>query len=314
MSKQLSSGVTIGVVLASESECTPATGAQLANILVDAAELHHTKRISDIIAATEALMAPPPLPDLLDFFDVPEQDDDSRILEDDDDFDEWNAVDQMPPSELISDKYTLEFNDLAAEAAFTALHNNALAKLDMGGFLICICSLVYIFYIPGTKFDKLERGEGVQKWRGFLFFLPLLLFLTERGRVIYCRYREMFVVYTIFMSAMWHIHVKHYMHCLRVDDYIHPAYMHGYLWLSVGIVLFQMRFRLLLPITIACFAVSAKLMPTICSTFYPERPGLFCVGYELSKVVVFVLVGPLTVARLLEKLCRKSFMETYGRT
>lgn len=288
-------------------DCTPAA-AELAKAVLDAAEFQCIKMVFSVISAMETLVSPPPVPALSESFHN-ESDDDS----DNESLLNWEAYGQARTVQLTRDTYSMQFHNNNVEAAFTAMHNGALAKYDMCGCFICFCAILYILYVPGTKFHKLEGAEGVQLWRAFTFYLPMLFFITETGRKFYCLNREYLIIYIYFTNIMWNLHVKNYLDVLDPLDFSHAIYMRGCWWVGVPILLFRMRFRLLFPIVIASFAAAATLMPTICSKINPNGPILSCVGYELCKVAAVVVLPPLMVVRGLENSCRKSFMGRFCR-
>lgn len=247
-------------------------------------------------------MSPPPLPEI--FQHEGDEDDDSEFIEE-----EWEVLeDEPPPPDVRKHKFNLRFDDQRLEANFAAVHNANLARMAIAGYLLCFCSALYILFVPETTFNKAATADGVQAWRSTFGFLPAVLLLIPRTRAFYFRHRETFITFIFCTTTLWELHVKHYMNCIDDVSFRKSIYLHGYTWIGVVILMFQLRFRMLFPLALACFAADATLLPAICTRFYPATSLLTCVGFDVLRVGLFVLGGPLLVVWWMEKRCRDIFL------
>jgi hypothetical protein len=305
LATSISSSTLIAVVVGfkKRSDCTPVS-IKAAKTLLNTAAIHSRESIINILAVTEMLVAPPPLPGL---------DQDGLETEDDDDFFEEDVEVRSSGAISLADediprgRFTLQFHDPRLETAFAAWHNNNLTRMDVFGFILCLCSAVFILFAPYTAFNRVSKASNVHAWWSILAVLPLLLFSTSKSRIFYTKHRELILIYVFLCTTNWQLHVENYMDCVEPSMFKRALYLHGYSWLGVLVLMFQMRFKLLLPLTLGCFAVGFSLMPKICSRFYPETSLAACVGFDLVRMGILILIGPLTLVRWMEKHSRKFF-------
>jgi len=303
----VSSSTLIAVVVGFKrrSDCNPISIRAAKNVLSTAATKSR-ESIINVLAVTEMLVAPPPLPSLEG--DNTESDNDEDFIE------EEVAINSFSSSGLVlahedipRDRITLQFNDHRLEAAFAAWHNNNLSKMDMFGFTFCLASAIFILFVPYTAFNKVAQATGVHVWWSIPAILPLLLFTTSRSGWFYTKHREMILMYVFLFTSHWQLHVENYMNSVEPSTFTRGVYLHGFSWLSVLILMFQMRFKLLLPLTLACFAVNFSLMPKICERYYPQTSISVCVGFDLLRMGLLVLIGPLALVRWMERHSRNVF-------
>ena len=69
----------------------------------------------------------------------------------------------------------------------------------------------------------------------------------------------------------------------------------------------------MLPLALTCFAADLTVLPTICSTFYPDTPFAVCAGYDVVKMGLMVVAGPLVLARFMEMRSRHIFLNGLQR-
>ncbi|KAL4541208.1 hypothetical protein Ndes2437B_g05589 [Nannochloris sp. 'desiccata'] len=253
------------------------------------------------------LVAPPPLPGLEGDNTEDDDDDDDFIEEEFEINSRSSAAVSLADEDIPSDRFTLQFHDYRLETAFAAWHNNNLTRMDMFGFILCLGSAIYILFAPSTAFNKVAKATGVHAWWSIPAVLPLLLFTTCRSRLLYTKHREMILIYVFLFTTHWQMHVENYMNCVEPSIFTRSLYLHGFSWLGVLALMFQMRFKLLLPLTLACFAINFSLMPKICETYYPQTSLSVCVGFDLVRTGSLVLIGPLALVRWMEAHSRKFF-------
>jgi hypothetical protein len=269
--------------------------------------MHSRESIINILAVTEMLVAPPPLPGL-EQSGIDSEDDDEEFIEEEVEINSRSSgAISLADEDIPRDRFTLQFHDPRLETAFAAWHNNNLTRMDMFGFLLCLCSAAFILFAPFTAFNKVAKATGVHALWSIPAVLPLLLFVTPRSRVFYTKHRELIIFYVFLFTTHWQLHVENYMNCVEPSMFTRALYLHGFSWLGVLSLMFQMRIKLLLPLTLTCFAVAFSLMPKICERYYPESSLMACVGYDLVRTGILVLVGPLTLIRWMEKHARNIF-------
>ena len=248
------------------------------------------------------LVSPPPLPEALNH-GVDDEDDDDFIEE------EWEVFEEDEPRpEVACNRFTLQFKDQRIERSFAAIHNSNLARMDIAGYLLCMCSAIYILFVPHTAFNKAASFEGIQAWRSTFGFLPIVLLLNPRTRGFYFRHRETFITFIFCATLLWQLHVKHYIDCVTTETFTRALYLHGYSWLGVMVLMFQLRFKLALPLVLTCFVPDLTLVPAICSRFYPEQSLISCVGFDVLRIGFWVVAFPLCLSRWMEKRCRDIFL------
>ena len=300
--------MSVGIVLGfrKRADCTP-LAMKSAKTLLRTAATRCRDIIVNILAVTEMLVAPPPLPELAS------NSDDEDLYEE-----EWSlSVRSSSDATLIdhhpSDPLSLQFYDLGLEAAFTDWYNSTLTRMDFFGYMLCFCSALFILFAPRTAFNQASTQEGINYWRSMFAVLPSLLFLTPRTRNLYWRYREAIVMMVFASTTQWELHVRHYIGCVDAITFQKPLFFHGFSWLGVLILMFQMRFKLMLPLALTCFAADLTVLPTICSTFYPDTPFAVCAGYDVVKMGLMVVAGPLVLARFMEMRSRHIFLNGLQR-
>lgn len=307
LGKALPCGRTVAVVLGfkQQEDCSP-LAIRTAELLLESASGKYRNNIVELLEVTELLIAPPPvLP--------PSMDDDLDFLRSIEE--EWDSTDSdtdtdIPAPDMSINKYLLNFKDPSLEAAFAALHNASLFKVDLLSFPLCLVFALCILFVPQTKFKMPALADGVQAWRCLVAFLPMVLLINPRLRAIYYRHREVLITYTYCTSTLWNLHVKNFMDCLDPVVYLHPLNMLGYPWLIIMILTLQLRFKLLLPLTLGCSAVVSSLLPRICSLFFSESVLTVCIGREAIKLTASVLAGPLLIVWWLERCSRRNFTRT----
>ena len=138
--------------------------------------------------------------------------------------------------------------------------------------------------------------------------LPLLLILFPRTRSFYSRYRE-YILACVFLSVVqWTVHTKHYMDSMPPAVFTRPLYVHGFSYIGVLALLYQVRFFILCPLVISCFLIDAvSMLPVICSEFYPGSSIWSCAAYDVVRVGVLVVALPLALVRVMEKRSRELF-------
>jgi hypothetical protein len=303
----ISSSTFVAVVVGfkKRSDCTPCAIRAAKSVLSTAAN-QSRESIINILAVTEMLVAPPPLPGLEQ--DGVETDDEDDFIEEEVEINiRSSAATSLANEEIPRDRFTLQFHDHHLEKAFAAWHNNNLTRMDVFGLSLSLCSAIFMLFAPYSAFNKVSRATGVSAWWSVPAVLPLLLFTTPRSRAFYAKHREMIIIYVFAFVTHWQFHVENYMNCVEESTFTRALYLHGFSWLGVLILMFQMRFKLLLPLTLACFAVDFSLIPKICTTFYPETSLTACIGFDVVRMGFLVLIGPLTLAWWMEKHSRKFF-------
>jgi hypothetical protein len=252
------------------------------------------------------LVAPPPLPVLEE--EHTESDDDEDFVEEEVAINGRSSSGfRLADEDILKDRFFLQFYDHQLETAFAAWHNSNLSRMDMFGFILCLGSAAFILFAPYTSFTKISQATGVHAWWSIPAVLPLLLFTTSQSRRFYTKHREMILIYVFLFTSHWHLHLENYMNCVESSTFTRGLYLHGFSWLGVLALMFQMRLKLLLPLTLACFAIDFSLMPKICEKYYPETPISVCVGSNLVRMGILLLCGPLIVVRFMENHSRKVF-------
>lgn len=312
----LSGTTAVAVVLgfAERADCTSAA-IRAAKMLLHMASTRCRDSVVNILAVTEMLVAPPPLPQLR------HPDDEGRDGDGDEEDlveEEWElsgrGSGEHPPLRNPAHPLTLRFPAPDMEAAFAAWHNHTLTRMDAFGFAMCGCSLLFILFIPHTAWDRAFRVADISPWRGAVSLLPALLLASPRTRPFYARHREAIVAYIFACVLQWTLHVAHYMHCMEPAAFIRPLHLHGFSWVGVLALLFQVRWRLLAPLVLACFAADAgAMMPTICATFYPTTAPAACMGLDLVRVGLLAITVPLALARVMELRARELFLARLQR-
>ena len=221
-----------------------------------------------------------------------------------------DPIDEVHTHEIASNSVLLNFKDPSVEATFASWHNANLFKLDVISFPVCFLFALCILFAPPAKFQKAAMEQSIQSWRCILCFLPIFLLITARSRSLYYRHRELLITYTYFSATLWHVHVKNFMNCVSPSDFTHFLNMRGFHWFIIITMMLQIRFRLLLPLSIACFAVITSILPSMCATFFPKIPIDVCVSTEALKAALCVLVPPLFLLWTVERRLRWTFIRT----
>lgn len=288
--------------------------------------------MDDILAATSLLVAPPPLPqvDVISEDEEDEEDIDPEEQEDEDNDEDsyvyieendvyrymqtmvWQMAHGTTPATPCRNIFTLEFEDPRLETAFATENNNRMVHRDVFGYLVSLCVMASLLFAPQTKFSlpgATAHNESMQMWRWIVCYLPACFLFSKNMRPFYCRHREALLAFTYLTSASWALHVHHFLQLLEEASISRLIYMHGFIWLFLLILYFQMRFRLLLPLTFACFALDLAMLPKICRAFYPHSYSpLSCIGAQMMKFGVISLIGPLLFVWWAEKRSREAFV------
>ena len=286
------------------SDCSQ-LAAMIAKKILEAATTECRSLIFDTLGMMECLVAPPFASALNGASDNSHDDIAEDMLTDE----QWEALNAPLPEihELMSDSFTMQFDDPHLEAAFAAANNAHFIKMDIGGIVLFCASLSIIYFTSFTKID-MSQVTAIQLLRAWILSLPMLLLFNSRTRAVYIIHRESIVIYYYIILTTWIRYMKLFMDCMDAEDFTNPLHMLGFAFLSIVILTFNARFRLLLPLVLACFAINCTFMPTICSRFYPESPLTSCVFYQVSKVLLVVVFPSLLIVRWLEKRARANFL------
>ena len=280
----LASDITIAIYLGFKNEAHCSRSAvKLARSILLTSLTHCLTVIEDVVAATELLVSPPPLHPLTwrqPSFETTEEGTDD---------DEAERCQTLEPT---YNSLTLRFDNPQTEASFILI--------------------VYGTYWPNvSKFGNLGSVEGVQRWRVLICYLPMVLAfaaqISLQCRKFYIQNREKLIAYTYLTSLHWHMHTEHAMGSVPTEFFTRPIYVDGFSWLIITVLLFHLRFPLLLPLTIVSFAVYITLVPKICTKYYSEIPGLLCIGQKIAKIG-FCLSSALMLNWSAERRCRREFL------
>lgn len=299
-------GTLAAVVLGfkSRSDCGPST-IRIAKEVLEATSSECAELVGHYLT-TAALLVDPPAPAQLPASD--EEGDHGLDFQGD----AWRAhqMDIRSPSASYN-SVTLEFTDPRVEAAFAAEQNASMACRDAVGYIFGFVVLVFVLFVPQTKFNQPAAAEGVQVWRWAICHLPFCLIISKRTRPLYCRHREALLAYTFITGLLWNYHVQHYLPFLSVTDFSRPLFVRGYIWVLTLILIFQVRIRLLVPLILSCFAVDSTLLPKICSVMYPDVAAGRCIAAEGLKVGLIAVAAPLMMIWFVERRSRENFLRAF---
>ena len=308
----LPSGTAITIILGFQNSkyCTP-DSYDRAKTLLSITIKECTGLVDDILSATSLLVAPPPIPqsehnsDDEDEEEEEEDNEDSRInryvqtLE-------WQISHGMTPANYAHNKFTLEFDDPRLESAFTAENNAKLLGRDAFGYFLSLCMSVFIAFAPLKIKGSASYGSWREQWRWCMFYLPSSLLFNKNMLPIYCRHREALVAYSYLTAAFWTM--QNFAESLDEGNLARFTCMHGFVWLFLFMLNFQMRFRLLLPLAVACFVVDLAILPKVCSNFFPLANPTRCFAYQVVKFGGVALFAPLFFVWSSEKRSRENFL------
>ena len=213
----------------------------------------------------------------------------------------------LHPPNATCNRFTLEFIDPCLEAAFTAAQNAAMTTRDAIGYIFGFVFLAFILFFPHTNFNQPGAAKDVQIWRWAICHLPLLFILSKRLRPLYIRNREAMLAFTLITGLLWNYYIQHYMAFLSASNFTRIIFMRGYVWLFTLVLIFQIRFRLVLPLAVVLFAIDATLIPKICSLMFPDATLGVCIMSETVKVGCIALASPLLLIWYGEKRSRENF-------
>lgn len=272
---------------------------------METAATNYSNLIEDFLEMATLLVAPLPLhlsPDA----DIDEDEDEEEDLLISDD--QENIL-HSAQSRLLYNNFTLEFKDTAIEAIFAAEHDAASVNLDLFGYLWGFAAMSWALFWPNTRYNQPGLADGVQIWRFFICYLPVFLIFSRRTLPLYIRHREPILVYTLLCTMAWHRYMEHYVNILSTEEFLRPLYIRGYIWLAVIISLFQVRIKLLIPLSMACFIGVATLVPRICARFYSDcwSPAV-CIIAEGLWVGALSWVAPVLLVWWAERRARENFM------
>lgn len=87
-----------------------------------------------------------------------------------------------------------------------------------------------------------------------------------------------------------------------------PTYLMGISWLPPVMLFWQVRFYYLAPLAFLCAAVDCVLtLPYSCARYYPDEAVSACVGVNVLRVLLLVLLVPLSCCYLIEGHARRLY-------
>lgn len=297
-----SRGISVAVMLGlpKRSDCSPSTARAIIELLEIVSRdcgplLDNFLRTSDLVAATTQDHC------------TEGQDFDFEFIG------EQGSLSAVPYRDLSFSGFNLEFSDRRLEDAFTAEHTSASLKLDFAGFLGVFSALAWVLFYPVTKFHQPGMAEGVQIWRWLISYLPCFLLLTRNTRRLYCRHRELLLVYYFTVTMFWNQHMTHFLTFLSAQDFLKPVFLFGYGYLPAMMLLFQMRFRFMKFVALGCYLAEAALFPNICVAFYPQLPCDLCIIVNAAWTGFWAVAVPLLLLWVVEKRARENFRRRVGQ-
>ena len=262
--------------------------------------------IEGVAFATDLLLPPPPLsycPPPLTELEASSEEEESE--------DELDNT--LSTIDFSYNPFTLKFTNSELEEAFTASHNSNLFWIDTCSYFLTLLIVLYNVLSPSSIYYSLYFQEGIQMWRCYTPQLPFILAIagifSPKFRSVYLRHREHLISFTHITALQWQLHKEHGIRSLPAAYITRPVFMNGFGWLAIAILLFRLRFQIVLPLAFICYIVDITLLPKICASIYPMIDPRTCIGVEILKNGFFVVVVPLFLVWCVEKRSRVAFLK-----
>lgn len=205
----------------------------------------------------------------------------------------------------------LTFIDPIDEAQFQRWHARHMFQFDIVALIMCVLFHTLLVF---TSIGRIKIYTAVATWRwavGYIQVILLLFLSTKRGKKLYIRNRDAFLLGLLAIVLWYHHFVIRNFHGVASVLQECSGVVYGFLWIPFITLVLQARFKWLLPAIVTMTAINLTLLPEICAvcdtksgkSLPPTVTGMMssvsamrrCSGRGASKVAILVGAALCTV-------------------